>query len=176
MNIILFSKEQSVLDLWQNKLTNINPTRFSEIISCSSFKELGNAIADENHVLLYHLLSGDDEERICYQFISKYQQQHKMMVCVNSPNATQGLRLFRSGIHGYSNTFLDDKKLLVAIDVVEQGRIWIGSETLNCLNNNCGLNSKNINEKSGDGSVNTNDDKPSSLLGTLFRGIKKLFG
>ncbi len=163
MNIILFSKEQSVLENWQNKLKHINSDYFNEVIHCSSFKELGKAVSDENHILLFHLANGNEEEKICYQFITKYQQQHKMIVLVNAPDATQGLRIFRSGVHGYSNTFLDEKKLSVAIDVIKQGRIWVGSETLNALVKNCGLNSK------------INKQKQKTLLGSVFYGIKKLF-
>ncbi|MFK5894524.1 MAG: hypothetical protein QM504_14990 [Pseudomonadota bacterium] len=176
MNIILFSKDPSVLDHWQNKFTHIDSSRFNEIIQCSSFKQLGNAIADENHILLFHLASGDEAEKICYQFIFKYQQQHKMVVFVNSPNAAQGLRIFRSGAHGYSNTFLDEKKLSVAIDVIEQGKIWIGAATLKTLLNDCDFGSKNNQEKQVNNIDNSTEENPNSLLGALFKGIKKLFG
>ena len=69
MNIVLFTKEQHVLEHWKEKLNNLDLSRFEETFICSSFKQLGNAIADENHILLFHLSSGEDEEKICYQFI-----------------------------------------------------------------------------------------------------------
>jgi hypothetical protein len=195
MRIILFSRENIVIDHWKEKLNSSDfskhsssklspskhsPSKHDEIISCLSFAELGEAISDENHILLFHLAQGDTEENICYQFITKYQQQQKMLVFVNKPDPAQGLRLFRSGVHGYSNTYLGKEKLLVAINVIEQGKIWIGAETLNRLLNDCGLDTKNSNKESSSNEVisnevNSSKEKKNNLLKTLFMGVKKLF-
>jgi hypothetical protein len=180
MNVILFSKEQSILDHWKNILNDVKSSRYKNIIACNSFKELGDAITDEEHILMYHLATGDEEEKICYQFVSKYQQQHKMLVFVNAPNANQGLRIFRSGIHGYSNTYLAANKLLIACYIIEQGKIWVGSETLNKLLNDCGFRATQpVNKLMNDNKQKLNtatkdDDK--SFIGVLFKGMKNLFG
>ena len=180
MNVILFSKETYILDHWQNILNDVKSSRYQNIISCRSFKELGDAISDQDHILMYHLAAGDEEEKICYQFITQYQQQHKMIVFVNTPSASQGLRIFRSGIHGYSNTYLAANKLLIACYIIEQGKIWVGSETLNKLLNDCGfratqpVNKLMNNSQQADNKVNKDSDK--SLIGVLFKGMKNLFG
>ncbi len=187
MKIILFSRDDIVIDHWKEKLNNSqsskhSSSKYSDIISCSSFAELGEAISDENHILLFHLNKGESEEDICYQFITKYQQQQKMIVFVNKPEVAQGLRIFRSGVHGYTNTYLGKEKLLVAIDVIEQGKIWIGAATLNRLLKDCGLNSKNNNKNTSSddvittNKVTTSEEKKSNLLGSLLKGVKKLFG
>ncbi len=171
MNIILFSKEQPVLENWQSKLHGINTQHYNNVINCSSFKELSAALADKKHILLYHLPMGNSHEKICYQFVSQYKLQHQMMVFVNSPDASQGLRIFRSGIHGYSNTFLDQKKLLTAIDVIEQGKVWIGAELLKKLLTECDhkTDKNNIAHQQQEATDN-------GFFGALVKGIKKLFG
>ncbi|MFK5985977.1 MAG: hypothetical protein QM479_11215 [Pseudomonadota bacterium] len=181
MNIVLFSKDQGVREHWLSKLNSLDFTHYNGVISCTSYKELGNAIEDKNHILLYHLLAGDAQEKICYQFISKYQQQHKMIVFVNAPDASQGLRIFRSGIHGYSNTFLDQKKLLIAIDVIEQGKVWIGSKILAKLLKDCGLDEKVEHKSTNKESIQKEtaeapqQEIKTNLLGSLVKGFKKLF-
>lgn len=183
MNVILFSKEPSILDHWQKILNDVKSSRYQNIINCSSFKELGHAISEEDHILMYHLAAGDEEEKICYKFITKYQQQHKMIVFVNAPDASQGLRLFRSGIHGYSNTYLAANKLLIACYIIEQGKMWIGSETLEKLLTDCSFRSAQpINKlmKNSNHTVTnlnkTDAQEQKSFLGALFRGMKNLFG
>jgi DNA-binding NarL/FixJ family response regulator len=181
MKIILFSREDIVIDHWKEKLNSSSSSKYSNIISCASFAELGEAISDKDHILLFHLEQGESEEKICYQFITKYQQQQQMIVFTNKPEATQGLRIFRSGVYGYTNTYLGKDKLLVAIDVIEQGKIWIGAETLNRLLSDCGLDSNNdTTEKlTKDLTFKKNpasNEKKNSLLDSLFKGVKKLFG
>ncbi len=182
MQLICFSKNKDVLDYLLEK-SRLVDDRF-EVIMCDSFAVLGDAIENEDHLLVYFLTEGDEAEKICYQFISKYQQQHKMLVLVKKPDARQGLRLFRAGVHGYSNLRLDDKKFKVALDVLEQGKIWIAAETLKTLINDCQLRRQqeqqaqpestghSINEASASGSDNK---KGKSLVSRVVGTIKGWF-
>lgn len=183
MKIILFSRTHLIIEHWITKLEHCDSSKFTDIINCSGFKELGIAIGDPDHILLYHLAEGELEEKICYKFITKYQQQQKMLVFVNNPDPSQGLRIFRAGVHGYCNTYLGTKKLHVAIEVIAQGKIWVGGEILKHMSKKCGLNCSNSDSIGKDTKTSASATQQlleavqskSNLVATLLSGFKKLW-
>jgi len=153
----------------------------------ASFKALGEQLQHPHAVLVFHLAPGDEEEKILYQFLSMYQQAHKMLILINVPVTAQGMRMYRAGIKGYCNTYLTPHKLMTAIKVVEQGKVWMGSEILKKLLD-CGLEKKEETEpeqKTPPRAMQIESDssntpssatvKPQGLLDVVFQTLKKIF-
>ncbi|MBF0265023.1 MAG: response regulator transcription factor [Gammaproteobacteria bacterium] len=154
--IIICSPQATVIDKVKSEISN----QYNQIIVCSPKHSLISILnkhsENENIIILYHLNSAlkDDtlrqEEIKLGLFIKQNSIAQKVIVLVNRPNTEQGIRLLHLGVRGYANTFINQSKLLTAIEVVFQGEIWAGQDILNklltfTLQSNASKESKEIN-------------------------------
>lgn len=57
----------------------------------------------------------------------------KIIALSNTPSGAEGARLFKIGIKGYLNTFSDPIKIQQAIEVVQQGNVWLGQTVMSTM-------------------------------------------
>lgn len=129
MKLILLSNNTDILNRWQNILKE----HFEETVRCRSLEDLNANMMSDDIIVLYHLSPGVDQEKAVYQFVNHYRKAHRMMIMVNGPDPEQGIRILRSGVHGYGNSYLKPDKLRAAVKVIEQGEVWAGQDILQKL-------------------------------------------
>lgn len=50
----------------------------------------------------------------------------KLVVFANLPTDTQGRDFLKAGVYGYCNTYMEPELLLVVIEAVDRGQVWVG--------------------------------------------------
>lgn len=124
MNIILYSCNEDVLLRWKEIIS----AQYSSVESYNNSTELDNLLTlrAEKSILLYQLSGIEDEE----EWLKNFQQRHHEYLFIialsNSPDPQKGVRLLDIGVKGFANTFSSGEKLLMAIDVVNKGEVWLG--------------------------------------------------
>ena len=84
-------------------------------------------------VLIFHLasqVSGEDDydlEAELAALQNRFKSIVNTVVVTNTPDPQQGVRLLSLNVRAYANTYLDSYKLETAINVVQQGEIWMGT-------------------------------------------------
>ena len=141
MKIIVFSKQEHLNELLQEKFTGIDG--IEQVINCNSFHDIDVEVKKEHNLIVYHLLSGELEEKIFYQFLNLYKLSNKVFVISNNPTPEQGKRLFSAGIKAYTNTFISANKLSMAVKTIQQGNVWMGDEIAKTFKE-LGVNSSNL--------------------------------
>lgn len=124
MNIILYSSNEDVLLRWKE----IVSAQYSSVETYNNSTELDNLLTmkAEMSILLYQLSGIEGEEACLKNFQQRHQQYLFIIALSNNPDPRKGLRLLDIGVRGFANTFSSAEKLLMAIDVVNKGEIWLG--------------------------------------------------
>lgn len=124
MNIILYSCNEDVLTRWKEIISS----KYTSVTAYNNSSELDEHLLGqvEKHILLYHLSDSEGEE----QWLKNLQQLHHKYLSIialsNTPIPVKGIRLLALGIKGFANTYSAKEKLIMAIDVVNKGEIWLG--------------------------------------------------
>lgn len=133
MDVILYSANNDVLIRWKEMLF----PAYTSIDSYNNNVELDNSLTMQlkKSVLLYHLSNREGEE----EWLKNFQQRHYENVLIialsNTPESVKGIRMLGFGIKGFANTYSSKEKLLMAIDVVNKGEIWLGEVLINYILN-----------------------------------------
>ena len=59
--------------------------------------------------------------------------QLKVFALTGSPQHPEGIKLLKSGVSGYGNSFLSPQNLMQAIDIIQSGQIWLYPELMQHL-------------------------------------------
>ena len=131
MNIILYSCNEDVLTRWQE----IVSAEYTSVENYNNSTDLDNdlTIKAEKSILLYQLSGIKGEE----EWLKNFQQRHHKYLFIialsNTPDPHKGVRLLDFGIKGFANTYSSNEKLLMAINVVNKGEIWLGDALMNYI-------------------------------------------
>jgi len=131
MNIILYSANNEVLIRWKEMLLSVDSVleSFNDCTKLDTFQML----PDQQYVMLFHLSADEDNG----SFLKSFQQRHKDQLLIialsNTPDPVQGVGLLAYGIKGFANTYSAKENLLMAIDVVNKGELWLGEALINYI-------------------------------------------
>ena len=142
MNVYVYSADEYVIKHFKALFAE-NQNR---IFYFSCLSDLQNALENaEPLLLLFHLNSLeqdatqniDELEENLEAELAALQHRYKdilnTLVLTNNPYPEQGVRLLALNVRGYANTYLDSHKLEMAINVIQQGEMWLGSSLVNYM-------------------------------------------
>ena len=124
MNVILYSSNEDVLVRWKE----IVSAQYSSVETHNNSTDVDNllTIRAEKSILLYQLSGVEGEDQWLKNFQQRHQQYLFIIALSNNPDPRKGLHLLDIGVRGFANTFSSAEKLLMAIDVVNKGEVWLG--------------------------------------------------
>lgn len=97
----------------------------------TSIKDLTIALSESAIVNLIYHISDNEDDAINELELEKLQHNFKdtinTLVLSNTPHSEQGVRLLNMNVRGYSNSWIEPQKLLLALSTIEQGEIWAGA-------------------------------------------------
>lgn len=123
MNILLCSKNESVLRRWTGGLVPKN-----RVFEATSL-ETAYRILDKNEVeltLLHRILINEQQIR---DMISA-QHGNKVFVLSDRPSNDEGITCLRLGCVGYANAYIAPPRLSLAVQAVASGLIWTGTSLM----------------------------------------------
>ncbi len=140
MNLFVYSADEYVIKHFKALLAE-NQNR---IFYFSRLSNLQDALEKaEPLLLLFHLDSlehdkiqdADVLEENLEAELAGLQHRYKdiinTLVLTNNPYPDQGVRLLALNVRGYANTYMDSHKLEIALKVIQQGEMWLGSSLVN---------------------------------------------
>ena len=143
--LFIYSANENVITRLKSDLENSH----YDVAYFSLLSELKAALrAQELVSLIFHLDNHTDAEGELEIIQREYRQQINTLVLNNTPDPEQGVRLLNLNVRGYSNTFIEPDKLIVALNVIEQGEIWAGAALIQYMLNKSTLNEQNSNKDS----------------------------
>jgi DNA-binding NarL/FixJ family response regulator len=101
-----------------------------QLIDCSQ-KALENNLTNLHNLLV--LMHVYDLKKQLNSLIFLIESGADVAVLVETPNAKEGVDLFRQGAKGYLELYADAGLLRRAIDVIQQGRVWLGQDVMSAL-------------------------------------------
>ena len=137
MNLYVYSADEYVIKHFKALFAE-NQNR---VFYFSHLSDLQDALEKaEPLLLLFHLDSleqdatldaADELEQNLEAELAALQHRYKdilnTLVLTNHPYPEQGVRLLALNVRGYANTYLDSHKLETALNVIQQGEMWLGS-------------------------------------------------
>ncbi len=138
MNLYVYSADEYVIKHFKALFAE-NQNR---IFYFSRLSDLQDAlVSTEPLLLLFHL---DSQEQDADKFeenleaeLAALQHRYKdilnTLVLTNNPYPEQGVRLLALNVRGYANTYLDSHKLETAVNVIQQGEMWLGSSLVSYM-------------------------------------------
>jgi DNA-binding NarL/FixJ family response regulator len=130
MKVLVFSYHDEIIE----RIVSIVSANDFEVFSFQSIDNLKTVLqAKESGLLIYHLGLRTDDEKAFISLQTAFKSQIYTLVLSNMPDPQQAIRLFNHNIRGYSNTYLDNNKLLTALNVIKQGEIWAGAALIQYL-------------------------------------------
>lgn len=129
MTLILCSTNDVILKRW----TTILNSRY-DLLRATSIEALQSLCAEKkSQMLLIHqpVLEPGEINKI----ISS-DQSCKVILCSDQPSEDEGVQFLRSGVVGYLNTYSAPARLLEAIRVIDEGRVWVGHKLMQRLIHN----------------------------------------
>ena len=119
--IVLCSKNQNILDRWKNALNGYHVMEES-----TSLTQLEKTLSASPDIAILHAsLPGLDTLEQLQDLLRKYSNT-RFLVLSDKPSEKNAFQLLRSGIYGYSNTYLSAKLLSEAIKQIQNGEVWMG--------------------------------------------------
>ena len=119
MNILLCSKNDSVLKRWSSGLGE-NNRHFEAAALDVAYRILQSN--DISLILMHRIMI--NEQQITDMISAK--QGNKVFVLSDRPNNEEGLTCLRLGCVGYANSYISQPRLNLAIQAVASGLIWTG--------------------------------------------------
>lgn len=123
MMILLCSKNPNILVRWKTVLDGLYA--MAEVLSLEQLQTALASVPAPELVILHASLPGV-EALEDLQALLRQHARIKFLVLSDKPNENMAFQLIRSGVYGYSNTYLSPALLLEAINQIRQGEIWMG--------------------------------------------------
>ncbi len=123
MNILLCSKNETVLKRWRGGLHGKNHIFEADTL------ETAYRIINKNSislVLLHRIMINEQQIR---DMISA-KQGTKVFVLSDRPNNDEGIACLRSGCVGYANSYIATPRLNLAVEAIQSGLIWTGTSLM----------------------------------------------
>lgn len=123
MNILLCSKNETVLKRWSGGLDGKNRIFEAETL------ETAYRILDKNNIsltLLHRIMI--NEQQIKDMISAK--QDNKVFVLSDRPNNEEGISCLRIGCVGYANSYIAQPRLNLAVQAVQSGLVWTGTSLM----------------------------------------------
>lgn len=126
---ILCCADKNIRERWSQGIANS-----SKVCEVLSYSQLMCCLRDTTpELILLHLnlpgLDGFDG----VLNLRMDQPDHRLFVLSNKPSDEEGLSLFKTGIRGYANTYIDPRLLAKAVEVVRSGEVWVGRRLMTRL-------------------------------------------
>lgn len=123
MNILLCSKNETVLKRWQGGIQDKQRIFEAETL------ETAYRIISKNNItltLLHRIMINEQQIR---DMIS-VNKDHKVFVLSDRPNNDEGITCLRIGCVGYANSYIAQPRLNLAVQAVQSGLIWTGTSLM----------------------------------------------
>lgn len=119
--IVICSHNQNILNRWKQALNGHHALEES-----ASLPQLKKTLHSSPDIVILHAsLPGLDTMENLQDILHKHSST-RFLVLSDKPNEKNAFQLLRSGVYGYSNTYLSAKLLSEAINQIENGEVWMG--------------------------------------------------
>lgn len=138
-SICLYTQNNRLSQRWRDLLSKEN-----DVVFCTDIKQL-TRLYDELSLIVYH--SEEDSETITKELdlLVELSTKRNILVLRSLPNLEEGGSLLSHNIAGYGNSNMSDDAFIQAINVIQNGSIWLYPDLMKDIINK--VNKLNLNNE-----------------------------